>query len=224
MGHERESLFEQCARKHYEGTTSIGEFCRQTRQVLERVAARLMQRWKAPPSVDLDDVVQEMLIGCIWAFKRFDPNHPKCGSVEGFVMYNACDKAKKWLHRQRGAIRHGNADANPSRYAILFHDVADKRSRGEDVGEIEWVAEALQADAEQHDELERREVWRSRLKTAPTVRLRWGIMALESARGERSTAAKRLYANAQLRFKLRLGGEHDARKIIAETVKYLAVA
>lgn len=208
---------------HYRGEMTLGEFFRRVRPVLERLGMNLMRRWRSPPSVDLDDVVQELMIGCIRAFKRYDPSHPKAPRIDVYVTYGACDGAKKWLHRQRGAKLHGNADAEPGRYALFFEDLA-ARGRDEPGGEVEWLSQFLQSEADQDAFCQRRDLWRRHLEVAPTVRLRWGLLALHATSGERALAAKKLYGNVDLRMRLRLGSERDARKVIKETLRYLLVA
>ena len=219
----RETFGSWCARALAKQVT-LGEFFRANRSVFGELAVRLMSRWGAGSAVDVEDVMQELMIGSVWAFRRYDPTHPRAAALEQFVLYNACDKAKKWLHRQRGAILHGNADANPSRYAVLFSDLI-KRRDGEDAGQdVEWLSDELKQEPDQDAEVERRERWRCVLRKTPSIRLRWGIMALESSRGDREAAARRLYDNLDLRLRLRLNSERDARKIIWETLRHLAAA
>lgn len=223
----KDPVFEQAARDHVEGRVTLSDFFRISKPHLARLATHLMNHWSwcTPPCVGHEDLVQELMVGCVWAFKRYDPTRVKNnGSIGRYVSYNAYDKAKKWIHRQRGAVRHGNADGNLSRHALLFHDLAGKRGEEQEEAEIEWLSKDLQTDPLQHVMVERHEIWHVRLRQAPTVRLRWGIVALESTRGEQGAAAKRLYENQNLRLRLRLGSEKDARKIIWETVRYLTAA
>lgn len=220
-----EPSFRKCARDCYEGRITLAQFFRLTRMGITRMAASLLKRWRAPPNVALEDMAQEIRVGCIWAFKKYDPHRPGAADIGDYIFWNSCDKAKKWLHKQRGVILHGNPDGRKSRYALLFVDIAERRSKSaESPVEIENVVEALRDQPVQETALVRRETWKILVDNAPTVYLRWALLALEVARGERQAAAKALYSNVDVRLRLHLSSERDARKAVAAAIQYLKVA
>jgi len=97
-----------------EGRVTFDVFARRQRAAWDAMAGYLMRRWRAGVWVDREDVVQDLLLGAWHAIFEWDPHHPSAPSLAGYVVYNALDKAKKRLHRYRGALLSGNADAHPS--------------------------------------------------------------------------------------------------------------
>lgn len=116
-----------------EGQISFDDFVRSTRADWQRIAAYLLRRWDAPCAVAVDDMVQELLLGCWTAVDRWEPTGGN--SLKKFVVYQAVDKAAKWLHKQRRALR--NDGRNPSRHALPFSAFAGKSGEAR---EIEAVA------------------------------------------------------------------------------------
>lgn len=224
----KDTAFGRHAKACHAGNMTLRQFFEQAHPVLVRMGATLMRRWRTPPAVSLEDVVQELMVGCCWAFKRYDPKRAGAAPIGRFVMYNACDKAKKWIHRQRGALLHGKTDNSPPRYAVLLQDVAERRSRRGQGGtaagraaDVEWAIEGLRTEPEQHERLEQQEYWRTLFSKAPTSRLRWGLLALGATQGDPGRATARIYADPDLRLRLHLSSERDARGVIREVVRYL---
>lgn len=94
------------------GAWSFAQFRAATRREWELMAASLMRRWECPPAVDLEDVVQELLLNA-WRFlPKFEPDRGK--TLHQYIVFNAMDKAKKWMHKQRG----GGGDSSPGRLAV----------------------------------------------------------------------------------------------------------
>lgn len=83
----------------HEGKMSFSAFARLTRRDWERLADALMQRWWPGPEVDREDVIQELLLAASVAIKKFEPGR---SDLHGYIVFNAMDKAKKWLVRCRG--------------------------------------------------------------------------------------------------------------------------
>lgn len=103
------SEFEVEVERLREGRSTYEEFALATRRRWESMAAWLMRRWRVPGWVEPIDVVQELLLGAwvgVWAYE------PGRGtrSLSEHVVYTACDKAKKKMHKARGAKLHGNPD------------------------------------------------------------------------------------------------------------------
>ncbi len=85
------------------GRLSPDVFERRTRGLWTAQSKKLLQRWRGPVAVDVDDLRQELLLNAWIACGHWDPKRGV--SITRFVLYNAIDKAKKWLHQQRNAYR-----------------------------------------------------------------------------------------------------------------------
>jgi len=210
-----EKFFAQCARAHYEGRMKIDEFLRLTAPVLQKLAGRLVKRWPPPTFVGIEDVVQELMLACDVAFKRFDP--ARGTRIEDYLVYNACDKAKKWIHKQRGAVLHGNPDAHPSRHEFTFAAMQKREVEGA-VALIDKCAPIM---ATQDADRELQDHFAQAINGAKGQDLRWAILALEAARGDLAEATDRLYEDADLRLRLRIGNRAKADRIIRRAASYL---
>lgn len=90
---------------------TFNRFALETRPRWVALAHYLLKKWKSPPSVGVEDVVQELLLAC-WKFvDKWDPTRGP--TLERYVVWNSTDRAKKWLHKMRKA-RH-QRDDDPSR-------------------------------------------------------------------------------------------------------------
>lgn len=97
-----------------DGRVSFDAFFAQTVPEWRRLAKYLLARWPVPDAVDVEDVVQELAVAA-WQFVgRYDPERGT--PLQRYVVYNAVDKAKKWMHQQRAAYRRD--DRSPSRHAL----------------------------------------------------------------------------------------------------------
>jgi DNA-directed RNA polymerase specialized sigma24 family protein len=103
-------------------------FYARTRTDWRRMAVSLHKHWKLPPTVTSDDIEQEMLIGAWQALRKWELGR---ASLDGFVIWNAHNKAQKWIHQQRGCNLHTRR--GPSQYAwciaMLARDGEDGGSR-----------------------------------------------------------------------------------------------
>lgn len=182
-------------------TKEIGfdAFVRNTKDTWRNLAQYLMRRWRTPTDVDVEDVVQELYVGAFRAAGRFDPARGT-GFAE-YLTWNACDKAKKRMHKWRGANLHGSADRNPGRYAAA-HDPSG------------ILFQKQGTEAEQVDEIDKRRRWRDVAAEMPTRRLHFAMLALGGAKGDVDAAACALYGDLDLRLELRLGSEATARRVV----------
>lgn len=112
--------------ERYRETGDFSTFSRATREGWRRLAQGVIARWRAPASVRVDDLVQEMLITCWSAVhgstatsesevedealgSRVKPWRPGHGTtLRSYVVWHALDKAEKYLHKKRKAGRAGS--------------------------------------------------------------------------------------------------------------------
>ncbi len=98
------------------GRISFQTFERRTRNVWAAIAKHILRRWRGPIAVSEQDIVQELYVS-VWTFTgHWDEKHGQ--SITNYVVWNAYDKAKKWLHQQRNAYRRD--DSSPSRCEMPF--------------------------------------------------------------------------------------------------------
>jgi DNA-directed RNA polymerase specialized sigma24 family protein len=107
----------------------FSQFAISTRKHWERMAEYLARRWRLPQWATGEDLVQDLLLGAWEAVWKYEPT--RGATLAGHVTYSACDKAKKRLHRYRGANLHRRADHNPGRGELslgrVFGEDADRR-------------------------------------------------------------------------------------------------
>jgi DNA-directed RNA polymerase specialized sigma24 family protein len=215
-----------------------GEFLRRTRPAWKSYARQLMRRWRAPDGVELDDVVQELQLGAFRAIGRYDAERsPRLKRIANptdadvlrdmrrYVAWNACDVAKKWLHRQRlGHRPHRGEDSARSVIARPFG-----RMRLDDEGPRDLPLAVERACTTGEDEptatavAEAREAW-CRATTTAAIRCTWlmpGLLALERSRGDLDAAAEAVYGDLDARLRSRLGSPADARELVELAAGYV---
>jgi hypothetical protein len=110
-------------------------------------------------SVDVEDLVQELLVACWRCLLKFDPSRLDGNgnkiSIERYVVYNSVDKAKKWLHKRRGAYRRD--DKSPSRFELPFSTLGGQHDEGGDDYQARLMDRLGSVDATQDSELVRRQ-------------------------------------------------------------------
>lgn len=111
---------EQAADQLRQGQISFDRFARMTADYWKAQAVKQLARWAHPTDVAPEDLVQVMLMEAWIRSTTFDP--AKGGTAPAaygrYLVWNAIDKAKKYLHRVRGAA--GARYNAPSRYARPF--------------------------------------------------------------------------------------------------------
>lgn len=108
--------FQVAAYKLVNNKITFAQFVKATDPMWTQVANRVFNRWSTPRAVTQDDVKQEMLLACSQFVKKFDPSREVTPGA--YLLWNSVDKAKKWVHVQRGANLHGSSDKNPSRFEV----------------------------------------------------------------------------------------------------------
>ncbi len=142
--HEELALYER-------GEITFGEFERRTREAWMRLASGLLRHWKAGCDVSVEDLYQELLVAA-WRFvPKFDP--ARGVSLRDFVVYNACDKAKKWLHKRRNAYRRDDKAAG--RFELVFSGMSlQSQDRHEEIEDV--LLNRIPIDPGQEHGLEKR--------------------------------------------------------------------
>jgi DNA-directed RNA polymerase specialized sigma24 family protein len=99
-----------------DGACTFEQFERSTRRSWQRLAGKLASRWRMPPSMDEQDLTQEMLIAVIELVASWDPDRKV--KISAYVVWNAMNRAKLFLHEQRGANLH-RPDKSKSRHPLV---------------------------------------------------------------------------------------------------------
>lgn len=226
----RDREFAARLREHREGKIDLNQLLRSIDGVLRDVSASMLRHWRCPPAVSVDDVVQEMRIGVVVALRRYDPGRPKVAELHSFVMYFAYDKAKKWLHKQRGACLHGNPDSAVGRMHVLECQLRPLMGT-EEPATLDQVRGARAMPA-QEATVDREQAVRSALASATSARVRWALLALAAARREsiesvhgwRRAAVQVLYGDCDVRLRLRMGNERSAERAVDAALRHMAKA
>jgi hypothetical protein len=100
----------------WEGEITFQRFERETRRDWDKLAGKMWGRWQLPAGVSEDDVRQEMLLGAWKAVAKYDP--ARGVGLANYVVWEACNRAAKWLHGQRKAKRRDGK--SPSRHALTM--------------------------------------------------------------------------------------------------------
>lgn len=101
----------------YKGELSFDAFVLQTRLYWFQLSNRIIRKWKVPPSVSVDDIVQEMLLKC---WKLLDTYEEGRSTIDRYIVYNCMEHAKRWIHKQREAKHHKGSEK--SRYPLSIDD------------------------------------------------------------------------------------------------------
>jgi hypothetical protein len=230
---ENDRLFRQYVRSHYRGEMQLSECLKLVQPTLLPMATSLRRRWTPSAAFDVEDVQQEMMLALVTALQKYrarwgnstvarDKKGPRA-DLGNYCMYYIHDKAKKRLHKERGANLHGNSDKNKSRIPKFFDDVS-RPKMGDAPRAIETVVKALVVAPVQDAAVENHEVWTRILRKSKSSAVKWGMLALQHANGEKVLAAKALYSDPKVRLHLQLGCERDAEKVIAKAWDHLSAA
>ena len=90
---------------YHAGRIDFAKFEQLTRHMWARFARIQLRRWRAPAYVTEQDLIQEMLVAVFAFTLKWDASHAV--PVRRYVTWNAIDKARKWLHKQRRAGHEG---------------------------------------------------------------------------------------------------------------------
>jgi hypothetical protein len=188
------------------------KFCRETANDWRKLARYLLRRWEAPDGVEEFDVQQEMLIAA-WAFlKEWNPERGV--PIDTFIVWNACDKGKKWLHKQRASLRR-DGDA-PSRHPVSLARL----------GLEEWQEDQLFGAPPDVDERIERADANARVLARVSAAMehldeqdRYVICAVIAAEGDLNEAARDLWEDPDTCRVFRLWSEAKAQSTVRRAVQ-----
>ena len=206
--------FDEAVLSVRDGRMTFDEFARVTHPRWLSLALYIMRRWHLPPAVEPADVVQELLLGAWRAVWKYEPHFG--GTASRYVVWNAVDKAKKRVHRMRGANLHGNPDGAPGRPETVF---ARFRAAAEDP---EYFSNMMVVEPEQDavaDETDRVNRARRACKGKPELHVVEALARTGSVRD----AVVELYRDADVRLECGLKDERQALRLVTGTAARVAV-
>lgn len=195
---------------------SYADFERATAEVWRRFARYLCRRWKPPLGVNEVDVEQELKIAGWQAIERWDPSRGV--RIDRFVRFQAIDKAKKWLHKQRDSYRRdGSAPSRAPTVFSAFERADDDPGSAQD--KMAWVPPE---DVEESIRLRdmRRELSQAfePLKNRLPFRERECLALVAASGGSVDAAADSIIADPALCLALRIGSGDEAVLVVRRTV------
>jgi DNA-directed RNA polymerase specialized sigma24 family protein len=202
------------------GRYGVGEMLRRSRPYWEATARMLMRRWRCPEGVEVSDIVQELMMAAYDSLGTYDAAR---GNLRSYVIFSACDRAKKWIHKQRlGSRPHRDEDRTPSRNVRPF----SRWARAEDddqLRDMPYEAERACLSLEDGEPatvaiLAVRESWERARQHSPTY-LSPALDAVLAAHGDIEAAAKDLYDSKRLQ--CRLGCFEEARHLVRLSVDWV---
>lgn len=188
------------------GDIGWAEFFQRTDGDWKRFAKHLRRRYRAPSAVDAEDMESELKLAAFQAAESWDP---KKAPFPNYVIWTAANKAVKWLHTQRKALRRDGR--SPSRVHINFSEFE--------------VDPEVAVDAVAHEHAERFEVIARCLAELDDLGQRM-LVAVILAHGDVDGAAEDVYDDKDMRRVLRLDNREHARrkmkKFAAQVVRLIA--
>ena len=204
-------------RRLYDGELSFDKFYASTKKEWRLLSAYLWRRWTLPAGVTRDDVEQEMLLGVWLKLPKWDATKAE---LESFIVWNACDRAKKWIHKQRGANRHRHADASPGRYDKAFSSLAGTRETPEAFDRrLDAMMKTQEPDQEERVDFARLICMIP--ERCDSERGRQAVRYFIEASGDAKAAGEMWFADCEERFRFRLGGEQEAVGIVNHELRLL---
>lgn len=209
--------FEAACMDLREGRIDFTAFRVATHRNWASLARYILRRWRCPPAVCEEDVAQELLLAAWELVPKWDPARENAWPIGRFLVWRACNSAKAFVHRQRGASHTGSVDRQPGRFALTFSSLAR-----EDEDEVDSRISGS-VPASQHDDLEARTdqmVLFEGLSREDQV----ALAALISKGGVPGPAAAAMYDHPEARRIARLGSREQARRKIARAQEMLLAA
>ena len=192
------------------GELRFDQFLDATRVDWRLLSGYLVRRWSVPPCVDIEDVEQELLLACWEHVPRYDPT--KGRDIKSYVVFNSCDRAKRWLHGQRAALR--RRDGAPSRHPLAFSGITED--------ELTLVDYVVFTKPVQEQVVVEREALDHAFKRCRNERDHLCVVAIVEAMGDIERAADWLYDDFNTRRRCRFNCREDVRRAIRRTVYAVA--
>jgi len=193
-------------RAYHCGRITFARFYAITRKEWFSLASSLIRRWRLPPSVDIEDVVQVMLADVHRRVPRWDPERGR--SLEDFVVWNACDKAVKWLHRERCAFRRDGK--SKSRYPLPFACLAIDGTAEQRL--VEKASADVDETVEMHEQCERRETLALLAERAQESLQRY-VLGVLARTGDLRQTVETVRRNSMLHLAFNIEPEHAERAV-----------
>ncbi len=207
--------FEKALEQLRIGRITFGEFIALTQTRWEALAALISRRWKMPGWVTRQDIEQELHAGVSEFVWKWSPVYGV--TLSRYVTFNAMDKAKKRVHKLRGADYTGRGiDFNPSRYETPISSFATR-----DGGEESKLLEKLVTEPEQYERVMRREAIDRALAACENERELLTVQALAETQSI-ALAAELLYEDKEARLRCRFSCEKHARKVVERAAESVA--
>lgn len=184
---------------------TAGDWCALHRREIGQIARGLLRRWSVPAAVQVEDVEQELRLGAVLAWQEYDARRgvPR----DRYVWWQAVQRAKRWLHVQRGALR--RSGSAPSEHPV------GETEMGLDVDVHEGAA--LQAD----EVAEFLEMLRQALAACRTSQERVCLDVLLDARFDVAVASAALFTDPATRGASGVRTPRHARRMVRECVQRL---
>ena len=200
-----------------EGRATFAVFVRGTRREFERMATYLRRRWAPPSWYEHEEVVQELYLGAWLHVPRWDPLRGP--SLSRYVVYTAMSKAKRGLHKARGAKK-DRADHQPSRFEPPVSSLGRQDGSGEALVDA-LLAEAASAETSLIAAEERREAVSRATRACARAVERFVVRAIARS-GDLDAAAAIVYDDIDARIALHLGSEDIARRKVRSEARKIA--
>ena len=193
----------------HEGRITFRDFYARTRTEWHRMSVALRRNWTLPPTVTVDDVEQELLLGGWRALGKWRTGR---APLRSFVVWNAHDKAIKWIHQQCGCEQHTRKGS--SRFAWCINALTRDDAAG--VHMLESVADSGPGDDERIDY---ETVLAEIPDVATTVAGRAALKRFIAAEGDLERAARQWHADKEARHLFSLTSAEHARQIIRNEIR-----
>jgi DNA-directed RNA polymerase specialized sigma24 family protein len=179
---------------------------------IRAMANNIYRRWRLPPEVDVEDLIQEINLGVWTHLAGFNPD---AGSTYfEYLRFNSFAAAKKFAHKQRYAILHHNPGVNKSRLPVHLEDMGHSDGQGE-----RTPPQALRFEADQEDAFERARTEDRVMRTLLTVEEFHAFTAFRDSGGNLEEAVDTLMFDPVIRRKLNIWCEKDAKRVILKSVR-----
>lgn len=203
--------------RYQRGEISFDTMARLTHKTWVALATQLLGRWKCSAAVSVEDVQQQLLLAVWRCIPKWNPSKAE---LHRYVIYNAYDKAKKWVHKQRNAYRRD--DKSPARVPVAL------ASLGLEEHAEERLLSAIATDADQEQDIIRREEEAERQQRLQRAIEHFNyddlaFMHYKKA-GSVELAAENIQASSLARFVLHTNSLDSARTVVERSIERAAEA